>query len=87
MLSILIFELLSISSDRFRPIHPSLSYSPSWDELQRAIVLGVQDEAKEWNYKFNGDLTLIVCVCVCVCVCVYVHTCELAGENKGKNLS
>jgi len=47
VLSILIFELFSISSDRFRPVHPSLSYRLSCDELQEAIASGVQDEAKE----------------------------------------
>lgn len=47
VLSILIFELFSISSDTFRPIHSSLSYRLSCDELWEAIVLGVQHEAKE----------------------------------------
>lgn len=47
MLNILNFELFSFGGDMLRPIHSLIPYSFSSDELQKAIVLGVQDEAKE----------------------------------------
>lgn len=83
VLSILIFELFSISSDRFRPVHPSFSNRLSCDELREAIVLGVQKEAKEQKHKFNGDPDPdSLDVFVCVCKRESVHTCELASETK-----
>ena len=74
----LIFELFSISSDIFRPTHPSLAYSLLCDELQLKFKMS------PWSKTIHLMATSY-CFCVCVCVCVCVHTCELQVRKRGRS--